>query len=356
MGLYLSNISHSFDTHEVLKNVSADIPSGQILCLLGPSGCGKTTLLRIAAGLEKSQQGTVRISDEIVAEAHIHVPAEKRGVGLMFQDFALFPHLNVRDNVGFGLTELSTKAANQRIDQLLERVNMLDQGDAFPHILSGGQQQRIALARALAPKPAVVLLDEPFSGLDQSMRIQIREETLGILKSSGVATLMVTHNPEEALFMADRMMVMGPGGEILQQGTPNEIYTEPADAYVAKFFGQANSVTGVVSGGKIETPLGSIDVPDCQDGCNVEAVIRPAALKLKTAGEFANDEGVPVDIISARSLERNTFVRFRIKDAGEDVPDFHCRQRGIFPENPDSEVRALVRRKHIFIYHTDENT
>ncbi|MBT3915768.1 MAG: ABC transporter ATP-binding protein [Rhodospirillaceae bacterium] len=367
MGLYLSNISHRFGTNEVIKNVSAEIPSGQILCLLGPSGCGKTTLLRIAAGLEKLQQGSVRISDKIVAEANTHVPAEKRGVGLMFQDFALFPHLNVRDNVAFGLTELATEEANQRIDQVLERVNMLGQGEAFPHTLSGGQQQRVALARALAPKPAVVLLDEPFSGLDQNMRIQIREETLGILKSSGVATLMVTHNPEEALFMADQMMVMGPDGKILQQGLPNEIYTEPADAYVAKFFGQANSVNGVASGGKLESPLGAIKVPDCEDGCNVEAIIRPAAIILETEnddtpddkrnrGNLKFEDGVPVEIISARSLGQNTFVRFRVKGAGEDVPDFHCRQRGYFPENPESEVRALVRQNRIFIYHTETST
>tara|TARA_B100000315_G_scaffold101207_1_gene93001 strand:+ start:1201 stop:2304 length:1104 start_codon:yes stop_codon:yes gene_type:complete len=366
MGLYLSNISHKFGSNEVLKNVNADIPSGQILCLLGPSGCGKTTLLRIAAGLEILQQGSVRISDDIVADTNIQIPAEKRGVGLMFQDFALFPHLNVRDNVAFGLTELSTEDANKRIDEVLERVNMLGQGDAFPHTLSGGQQQRVALARALAPKPAVMLLDEPFSGLDQNMRVQIREETLGILKTSGVATLMVTHNPEEALFMADQMMVMGPDGRILQQGRPNEIYAEPAHAYVAKFFGQANSVTGVASGGKIETPLGIIDVSNCQDGCEVEAIIRPAALILKIDGDETSDDkrgrgnfdfadGIPVEVISARSLGQNTFVRFRVKGADDDVPDFHCRQRGFFPEKPDSEVRALIRQKRIFIYHTEDS-
>ncbi len=366
MGLYLSNISHRFGAKLVINNVSAEIPSGQILCLLGPSGCGKTTLLRIAAGLEKLQQGSVRFSDEIVADANTHVPAERRGVGLMFQDFALFPHLNVRDNVAFGLTELSTADENSRIDQVLERVNMHDQAEAFPHTLSGGQQQRVALARALAPKPAVMLLDEPFSGLDQNMRVQIREETLGILKSSGVATLMVTHNPDEALFMADRMMVMGPDGQVLQEGLPNEIYAKPAHAYVAKFFGQANSVTGVALGGKIETPLGTIDVPDCRDGCEVEAVIRPAALVLKIADEEPLDDkrrrsdfifghGVPVDVISARSLGQNTFVRFRISGAGEDAPDFHCRQRGFFPENPDAEVQAFIRQKRIFIYHSEDS-
>ncbi|MFP6711454.1 MAG: ABC transporter ATP-binding protein [Rhodospirillales bacterium] len=361
MGLYLSNISHAFGDNEVLDNVSADIPAGQILCLLGPSGCGKTTLLRIAAGLEYLQEGSVRIGDNIVAAGSTQTPAEHRGVGLMFQDFALFPHLNVRDNVAFGLTSLSEIEKNRRIQEVLAQVNMVEHARDFPHTLSGGQQQRVALARALAPKPAVMLLDEPFSGLDQNMRIQIREETLGILKASNVATMMVTHNSEEALFMADRMMVMGPNGKILQEGLPNEVYAEPAHAYVAKFFGQANSVTGVSKGGQIETPLGLVDVPDCEDGCNLEVVIRPAAIKLKIAGEKAKEiradatgsEGVPIEIISARSLGRNTFVRFRIKGAGEGAEDFHCRHRGYFPEKPETEVRAHIRQKHVFIYHSD---
>jgi iron(III) transport system ATP-binding protein len=350
MGLYLSNISHSYGDNEVLDNVEVNVPAGQILCLLGPSGCGKTTLLRIAAGLEELQHGSVRIGDKLVADGSKRTPAENRGVGLMFQDFALFPHLNVRDNVAFGLTKLSTTEKNERINDVLERVNMLDQVNEFPHTLSGGQQQRVALARALAPKPAVMLLDEPFSGLDQNMRIQIREETLGILKSSGVATLMVTHNPEEALFMADRMMVMGPDGQILQEGKPNEVYAAPADAYVAKFFGQANSINGISMGGKVDTPLGPVKVPDFEDGCKLEIVFRPAAVKLKLAEENADNEGVPVDVMSARSLGRNTFVRFRVKGADVDGPDYHSRQRGVFPETPESEVRAVLRQKHIFIY------
>ncbi len=354
MGLYLENISHRYGDNEVLHNVDVDVPSGQILCLLGPSGCGKTTLLRIAAGLEDLQNGSVRIGDKVVADKNTRTLAENRGVGLMFQDFALFPHLNVHDNIAFGLTSLGTSERNARINEVLGRVNMLEHVRDFPHTLSGGQQQRVALARALAPKPAVMLLDEPFSGLDQNMRIQIREETLGILKSSGVATLMVTHNPEEALFMADRMMVMGPNGDILQEGTPNEIYAEPADAYVAKFFGQANSVTGISKGGKVDTPLGPVDVPDCKDGCNLEVVIRPAAVKLKLADENPANEGIPVEVLSARSLGRNTFVRFRVKGAGDDGPEFHSRQRGVFPENPESEVRVIIRQKHIFIYHQDD--
>jgi iron(III) transport system ATP-binding protein len=355
MGLYLFNISHAYGNNEVLDKVSVEIPAGQITCLLGPSGCGKTTLLRIAAGLEDLQQGSVCIADKIVADDSRHTPPEHRGVGLMFQDFALFPHLNVRDNIAFGLSSLQTSEKDARVNEVLSQVNMLEHADVFPHTLSGGQQQRIALARALAPKPTVMLLDEPFSGLDQNMRIQIREETLGLLKSSGVATLMVTHNPDEALFMADRMMVMGPDGKILQEGTPNEIYAHPEHAYVAKFFGQANSLMGVSKDGKVDTPLGTVDVPGCKNGCKVEVVIRPAAVKLKMADEIDDGVGIPVEVLTARSLGQNTFVRFRVKGSDDDVPDFHSRQRGVFPEKPEKEVRVVIRQKHIFIYHIDEN-
>ena len=354
MGLYLSNISHKFGANKVLDRVDVDVPSGQILCLLGPSGCGKTTLLRIAAGLEPLQQGSIRISDKLVADATVHTPAEHRGVGLMFQDFALFPHLNVRDNIAFGLIALSQSEKKVRIKEVLDRVNMSSQANEFPHTLSGGQQQRVALARALAPKPSVILLDEPFSGLDQNMRIQIREETLGILKSSGVATLMVTHNPEEALFMADRMMVMGPDGRVLQEGMPNEIYANPAHSYVAQFFGQTNIVNGISKDGKVQTPLGLFEVPEYEDGCRLEVVIRPAAVELKMVDEVGDDGCIPVNILSARSLGRNTFVRFRVKSASADIPDFHSRQRGVFSENQSSEVCVVVREKHIFIFKVND--
>jgi iron(III) transport system ATP-binding protein len=356
MGLYLKNISHWYGDNEVLYNVDVDVPAGQILCLLGPSGCGKTTLLRIAAGLEDLQNGRVRIGGKVVADEHTQTLAENRGVGLMFQDFALFPHLNVHDNIAFGLISLGRSERNTRISEVLERVSMLEHVRDFPHTLSGGQQQRVALARALAPKPAVMLLDEPFSGLDQNMRIQIREETLGILKSSGVATLMVTHNPDEALFMADRMMVMGPDGTILQEGTPNEIYAKPAHAYVARFFGQTNTVTGVSIGGKVETPLGPIDVPDFDEGSNLEIIIRPAAVKLELTDELDRGKGVVVDILSVRSLGQNSFVRFRVKGASDAVPDFHSRYRGVFPERRTSEVRAIIEQNHTYIFPIDKTS
>ena len=202
MGLALQGVSHAYGDHKVFDDLSVTVSPGEIVCLLGPSGCGKTTLLRLAAGLEFLQAGTIKFSGEVVADNNGQIPPERRGVGLMFQDFSLFPHLTVSGNVAFGLTKMRANEREQRIAEVLEQVNMIQLMDTYPHTLSGGQQQRLALARALAPKPAVMLLDEPFSGLDQGMRIQIREETLGILKVSGAATLLVTHDADEAMFMA----------------------------------------------------------------------------------------------------------------------------------------------------------
>ena len=350
MGLSLERVSHAYGGHDVFSGISLSVADGEIVCLLGPSGCGKTTLLRLAAGLEKLQTGRVTLSGVVAADQDTQVPPEMRGVGLMFQDFALFPHLSVSDNVSFGLNNLSIGERTQRVTDVLMQVNMFEKRDDYPHQLSGGQQQRVALARALAPNPAVMLLDEPFSGLDQNLRISVREEILGILKASNVATLLVTHDPEEAMFMADRIFVMGPGGVILQEGTPDEIYRLPAHSFVASLFGRGTQFEGVTKGGEVETPLGRVPAPDCVDGRRVDVVIRSHGIKLTKNGE----EGVLVDVLSARPLGRNTFVRFRAISQSPDLPDFRCRQKGAFEFGPDDVIRALLHPSRVFTFRRDD--
>ena len=350
MGLSLERVSHAYGGCNVFSDLSLTVADGEIVCLLGPSGCGKTTLLRLAAGLEKLQKGKVTLSDGVAADRDKQLPPEMRGVGLMFQDFALFPHLSVSDNVAFGLNTLSAGQRAQRVVDVLMQVNMFEKRDDYPHQLSGGQQQRVALARALAPNPAVMLLDEPFSGLDQNLRISVREETLGILKESNVATLFVTHDPEEAMFMADRIFVMGPRGVILQEGTPDEIYRSPTHSFVASLFGSGTQFEGVARGGEVETPLGRVPAPNCVDGRRVDVVIRPHGIKLIKNG----DDGVPVDVLSVRPLGRNTFVRFRALGQSEDLPDFRCRNKGAFEFGPDDVIRALVHPDRAFTFHQDD--
>jgi len=261
----------------IIRGVSLAVDAGETLCLLGPSGCGKSTTLRAIAGFEVPDYGTVEIEGRLVSGGRTLLPPQKRGVGMLFQDLALFPHLTIRANVAYGLREMSKVEAAKRVDELLRQVRLHDHADKYPHMLSGGQQQRVALARALAPRPRVMLLDEPFSGLDASLRTQVRLETIEILKASSVTTLMVTHDPEEAMLTADRIALMH-AGQIVQQGTPEEIYDNPANAFAARFLGEVNHVRGWVRDGAVQTCFGEFSESPFEDGTEVDVFIRPDAM------------------------------------------------------------------------------
>ena len=225
-----------------------------MVSLLGPSGCGKTTLLRLAAGLEKPRAGCIRLDGQLLSDSQVTIPPEQRGIGYMFQDYALFPHLTVLQNVTFGLSNRGSGSTRRGLD-VLEQVGIENAADLYPHELSGGQQQRVALARALAPNPAVILLDEPYAGLDSRLRERIRDEMLHVLKAANAVALMVTHDAEEAMFMSDRIVVLR-DGKVVQSGRPVNLYCQPNSAFVAEFFGEVNRVDGVVANKKVSTPLG----------------------------------------------------------------------------------------------------
>ncbi len=308
-GLHLSGISHAFGANRVLDDVSVAVAPGELVCLLGPSGCGKTTLLRLAAGLEGLQTGAISIDGATVgdAAAGIAVPPERRGVGLMFQDYALFPHLSVRENIAFG-TDPRDPARQAWIDGALGRMGLAEIAGMYPHTLSGGQQQRVALMRALAPSPKVLLLDEPFSGLDVTRRAQVRAETLKLVKEAGVATLMVTHDPEEAMFMADRILVMD-AGHVVQDGAPTALYDAPACAFVAEFFGPVNRFEGLVEDGAVATPLGRLATPGLPDGAAALVLIRPEGIRPAAAG-------IELEIETARPLGPSSYISLRLPGGG----------------------------------------
>ncbi len=312
LSLNLENVSHRFGDLLAVDDVTLSVAPGEIVCLVGPSGCGKSTLLRVAAGLEPLQQGRVTIGSKTMADGSVTVPPEQRNVGLVFQDYALFPHLTVRDNIAFGLRDMSAAERSARTGRALERTGLQRWADSFPHELSGGEQQRVALARAIAPRPRVVLLDEPFSGLDAQLRHQVRDDAARILRDSGVATLMVTHDSEEAMYIADRIAVMREGG-IRQLGLPDDIYLSPADAFVAAFFGDVNRFRGTVSNASVATPLGRVGTNGIADGTEVEVLMRPEAL------ELAASEGTPATVESARFLGRTSLIDVVI-GGGETVP------------------------------------
>lgn len=248
--LKISGLSKAFGASHVLKHIDMQVDSGELVALLGPSGSGKTTLLRILAGFEDADTGEVRIDNRIVVHDRISVAPERRRIAMVFQDYALFPHLNVRENVAFGLPRSGDRSA--RVHEALEAVNMMDSINAMPHQLSGGQQQRIALARALAPGPQIVLMDEPFSNLDPALRAQVRADVRKIFRASGVTAILVTHDQEEALSIADRVAVLLDGA-LEQYDTPQAIYNQPTTEAVASFVGDAHFLPGTVREDGFET-------------------------------------------------------------------------------------------------------
>ncbi|MSP83978.1 MAG: ABC transporter ATP-binding protein [Alphaproteobacteria bacterium] len=280
--LSLEAVSHRFGTKAVLDHVSLEVAPREIVCLLGPSGCGKTTLLRIAAGLEPLQQGRVAIGGRVVSGDGDELPPEERHVGFVFQDYALFPHLDLTGNVAFGLGFLPGAERRDRALAFLDRVGLADRARSYPHMLSGGEQQRVALARALAPRPGLMLLDEPFSNLDVRLREEVREATLALLREAGAASLIVTHDAEEALYMSDRLVIMR-DGRVVQAGSPEAVYGKPDSAFVTRFLGAVTSMHGVVHHGMARVAVGEVGAEGMADGTRVDVLIRPEGVELGDA-------------------------------------------------------------------------
>lgn len=275
-------VSRRYGAKTAVAGVDLDLRSGRITCLLGPSGCGKSTLLRLIAGLEPLDEGEVRAGGRRLSGPGVHVPPEQRGVGLVFQDYALFPHLSVLSNVAFGLKHLPRKERAARALALLEKVHLASRADAWPHMLSGGEQQRVALARALAREPAAVLLDEPFSGLDSHLKAEVRETLLTALRAANAAVLIVTHDAEEALLMADDLALMSQG-RILQSGEPQDCYLNPVSMTAARLLGEVNAMPARISAGVAETAFGELPAAHLADGAGM-VMARPEALLATTAG------------------------------------------------------------------------
>ena len=300
--LAVNTLYRRFAGLAAVQDLSLSVAAGQVTCLLGPSGCGKSTTLRMIAGVDQPDAGQILMDGQDVT----HLPPEQRGAGLMFQDFALFPHLTVAQNVGFGLGR-----DKRRVAELLDKVGLTGFDGKYPHMLSGGEAQRVALARALAPRPRVMLMDEPFSGLDNRLRDGIRDATLQILKDEGSAVLLVTHEPDEAMRMGDQIALMR-GGKIVQRGAPYNIYNAPIDRAAAAFFSDINVITGVSRGALTETPFGSFLTPGHADGAKVDIVIRPQHLKIDfdRAGRGPNptaQDGTAARGIVQRSTRASAF-------------------------------------------------
>ncbi|MBR2655982.1 MAG: ABC transporter ATP-binding protein [Loktanella sp.] len=348
--LAVSHLVKTFAGRRVVDDVSLNVMPGQVTCLLGPSGCGKSTTLRIIAGVDMQDSGTIHVDGQLICDTVQRVPPEGRSIGLMFQDFALFPHLTVAQNVGFGLRG---KQDQGRVETLLKKVGMLRYLHDYPHQLSGGEQQRVALARALAPRPRIMLMDEPFSGLDDRLRDDIRDETLEILKSEGTAVLLVTHEPHEALRMADEIALMR-DGRVVQRGSPYNIYNAPTDLQAAGFFSDINVIRGKVQGALTDTPFGQFLAPGVPDGTEVDIVIRPQHLKIDFDRAGRGPNPTPQDGTAARGVVQrarfigaSSLVEFRMDFDGSIL---RAAVPSVFLPKVGTPLWLMIRRDRCFVF------
>ncbi|WP_123534117.1 ABC transporter ATP-binding protein [Halosimplex salinum] len=342
--LELDGVSRSFGAETAVDDLSLSVYEGELLTLLGPSGCGKTTTLRLLAGLDRPDEGSIRVEEEAVAGPDSFVAPDDRDVGLVFQSFALFPHLTVGENVAFGIDDWSADERDERVAELLELIGLPEYRDHSPDDLSGGQRQRVALARSLAPEPDVLLLDEPFSNLDVSLRTEMREEVRNIIKETGVTAVSVTHDQEEALSISDRVAVIHEGS-VEQVGRPEVVFEQPESRFVAEFLGQAGFVSGQLASGVVETDLGTLPADVIEglgreyDGATIDVMVRPDDLVATPAD--GPDEGNGE--IVHRQYTGPSFVYQVALDGGDSV---YCEHNHADNLALDQRVRVDLQVDH----------
>lgn len=343
--LTLTDICHHYGEQGIVHQFNMTLKPGEVGCLLGPSGCGKSTILRLIAGLEKPTSGKIMIHEHTVSDGNHFIPPEKRKVGLVFQDASLFPHLTVKENVAFGLHRMNQEVKDSIVTERLMAVGMFDYEDHYPHMLSGGQQQRVAIARALAFNPDVMLLDEPFANLDVVLRKHIREETMALLKSLDVATLLVTHDPDEALRMADHIYVLEKG-KVVQEGIGNDFYHQPQTPFVASFFGELNCLEGEVKKKKVETELGTFAAGNLTNDQQAQVLIRPEGIDFSTA-KSSTKKAVKAIVENVRFLGTHSILYISLQDSA--IPLRVKTSKAKLPV-VGAEISLQVDPKHVFVF------
>ena len=308
--LTIQKLSKKFGERFAVNQASWSAQSGQIICLLGHSGCGKTTMLRLIAGLETPTEGSIQLERKVLWDPYQQVQAEERNIGFVFQDYALFPHLSVLENVMFGLKKIPKHERQSIAENALKHVSMSHHIHSYPHTLSGGEQQRVALARALAPKPHVLLMDEPFSNLDHRLRDQIRQSTIDILKQTSTTTIIVTHDPEEALQIADQIILMHQG-KIIQSGTPKQLYFQPKTLFAARYFSDLNEIKTQIQDQQLHTIFGNIDIPKHLTSNNqIRCYFRPHQLRVN---RIKTENSLAAKIISSNFLGYSQLLKLKIE-------------------------------------------
>ena len=341
----IESLNHSIKNKEILKNINFKLKKEKVACILGPSGSGKTTLLKLIAGLERVQKGFIRINDKEVSSENYHLPTEKRNIGFLFQDYALFPHLTVKQNLEY---PINFKKSNHTIEDIIELIKLPNSLKKYPHELSGGEQQRVALARSIISNPDLLLLDEPFSSLDLNLREEVRDDTLHLLEKSNVSTIVVTHDPFEAMFISNQINIMDTSGHIIQSGTPAELYNNPKNSYVAEFFGETNRFSGVVNNSFIDTPVGKIKAPNNLENKNVEVHIRPKGIKLNEQPTPVN--GIKGTVMASKLIGSFSFVHLSVLDKNNEIVHIHSHMPPNFNPKQSSAVEIEIDQKEIFIF------
>ncbi|MEE2999471.1 MAG: ABC transporter ATP-binding protein [Pseudomonadota bacterium] len=347
----INNLSFKYHKHEqtrIINNISFKVNKGELVSLLGPSGCGKTSTLRLIAGLETPNSGSIFIEDVCVSNENTFVEPHKRGIGFLFQDFALFPHLTTKENIAWGLHNLKYENKLLRVAELLKQISMEEHKNKYPHELSGGEQQRVSLARALAPKPSLLLLDEPFSSLDSNLRHEIREETSQILREANTTAIIVTHDPEEAMLISDKIILMN-DGEILQEGTAHEIYCNPSNQFVATFLSYTNQVDGLVRGDVVETILGNFPNQNFPNNTKLKLIIRPEAISIsKRSKKTKKTQNAIIDSINF--LGTNNHIWFSPDNTNGEKSQILAIQEDEGNLQKDDKIQYQINKKNIFMF------
>ena len=341
----IKNLSHTIGNKEILRNINFTLSKDSISCILGPSGSGKTSLLKLIAGLERVQNGSIKINSKEVSSKSKHLPTEKRNIGFLFQDYALFPHLTVKQNLEY---PVNYKTSPHTIDDIIKLIKLPNSLSKYPHELSGGEQQRVALARSIISNPDILLLDEPFSSLDLNLREDVRDDTLHLLQKSNVSVIIVTHDPFEAMFISNQINIMDTTGRIVQSGSPAELYNNPANSYVAEFFGETNRFEGVVKNAQIITPVGKISAPKELENKNVKIHIRPRGIRLNKQPTPVN--GIKGTVMASKLMGSFSFIHLSVLDKDNEIVHIHSHMPADFNPKQSSAVEIEIDEKQTFIF------
>ena len=341
----IKNLSHTIGNKEILKNINFTLSKDSISCILGPSGSGKTSLLKLIAGLDRVQNGSIKINSKEVSSKSKHLPTEKRNIGFLFQDYALFPHLTVKQNLEY---PINYKTSPHTIDDIIKLIKLPNSLHKYPHELSGGEQQRVALARSIISNPDILLLDEPFSSLDLNLREDVRDDTLHLLQKSNVSVIIVTHDPFEAMFISNQINIMDTSGQIVQSGSPAQLYNNPINSYVAEFFGETNRFEGVVKNSYITTPIGKIKVSSELENQKVKVHVRPKGIKLNEQPTPVN--GIKGTVMASKLMGSFSFIHLSVLNKNNEIVHIHSHMPPDFNPKQSSAVEIEIDEKQTFIF------